>query len=53
MGYFSRLVVDIEELLFEGATVEQISQRLNISIEQVQDYIKQLESSDYDSVSME
>jgi DNA-binding NarL/FixJ family response regulator len=48
MGYFSRLATDVEELLCEGATVAEISVKLNISEAQVQEYIKQLESADRD-----
>ena len=53
MGYFSRLATDIEELLFEGATVTEIAGKLNISQAQVQDYIEQLESADRDPIPQE
>jgi len=46
MGYFSNLAVDIEEALFEGATVEQIAERFNLSVPAVNAYIEQLEEVD-------
>lgn len=46
MGYFSNLAIDIEEALFQGATVEQIAQRLNLSVSEVQAYIEQMQESD-------
>lgn len=46
MGYFSELAIDIEEALFNGATVPQIASKFNISEAQVQDYVKQLEGAD-------
>ena len=49
MGYFSALAIDIEQALFEGATVEQIAQQFNMSVPAVQAYIEQLEQSDRDS----
>jgi len=51
MGYFSQLALDVEEALCEGATVEQTAKQFNISQEQVQAYIEQLESADRDPVS--
>lgn len=48
MGYFSRLATDIEEALFEGATVEQIARQFNISEAEVKNCIEQLESADRD-----
>ena len=52
MGYFSRLATDVEEMLCEGATVEEIAGKLNISEAQVRDYIEQLESADRDPMDM-
>ena len=46
MGYFSNLAIDIEEALFEGATVEQIAERFNLSVPAVKAYIEQLEEAD-------
>ena len=43
MGYFSNLATEIESALFDGATVTQISNRFNLSEEQVEAYIEQLE----------
>lgn len=48
MGYFSNLAIEIEEALCEGATVEQIAERFNLSVPQVQAYIEQLEQADRD-----
>ena len=46
MGYFSNLGIEIEEALFEGATVEQIAERFNLSVPAVEAYIEQLEDAD-------
>ena len=46
MGYFSNLAIDIEEALCEGATVEQIAERFNLSVPAVNAYIEQLEEVD-------
>lgn len=46
MGYFSNLGIEIEEALFEGATVEQIAERFNLSVPAVNAYIEQLEEAD-------
>ena len=46
MGYFANLAIEIEEALCEGATVAQIALRFNLSEEQVEAYIEQLEEAD-------
>ena len=46
MGYFSNLAIDIEQALFEGATVAQIAERFNLSVPAVKAYIEQLEQAD-------
>ena len=46
MGYFSNLGIEIEEALFQGATVEQIAERFNLSVPAVNAYIEQLEEAD-------
>ena len=46
MGYFSNLAIQIEEALCEGATVEQIAERFNLSVPAVKAYIEQLEQAD-------
>ena len=46
MGYFSNLAIDIEEALFQGATVEQIAERFNLSVPAVMAYIEQLVQAD-------
>ena len=46
MGYFSNLAVEIEEALFEGATVEQIAERFNLSVPQVRAFMEQMEEAD-------
>lgn len=52
MGYFANLAIEIEEALFEGATVEQIAERFNLSVPQVKAYIEQLEQADRDPVEL-
>ena len=46
MGYFATVAIDIEEALFEGATVEQIAERFTLSVPAVRAYIEQLEERD-------
>lgn len=48
MGYFSNLGIEIEEALFEGATVEQIAQRFDLSVEDVKGYVEMLAEADRD-----
>ena len=48
MGFFSELALDVQELVCEGYTAEQIAEKLNLSVEQVEEYICQLEEADYD-----
>jgi DNA-binding NarL/FixJ family response regulator len=48
MGYFSNLAIEVESALFEGATVEQIAERFNLSVPAVEAYISQLEDADCD-----
>jgi orotate phosphoribosyltransferase-like protein len=48
MGYFSQLALDVEEMLFDGLSVTEIAQKLNISVEQVEACIEDLESADID-----
>lgn len=52
MGYFANLAIDIEEALFEGATVEQIATKFNLSVPAVNAYIQQLEEADRDPVDL-
>jgi hypothetical protein len=53
MGYFSQLALDVEELLFDGATVQEIAGKLNISEAQVEACIKDLEEADCDPGEMD
>lgn len=46
MGYFSNLGIEIEEALFDGATVEQIAERFNLSVPAVMAYIENMEEAD-------
>lgn len=46
MGYFSNLAVEIEEALFDGATVDEIAERFTLSVPQVRAYIEQMEEAD-------
>ena len=48
MGYFSQLALDIEEMLFDGATEQEIAQKLNLSVEEVEAQIALLEEADFD-----
>lgn len=48
MGYFSNLAIEVEEALCEGATVQQIAERFDMSEAQVRAYIEQLEQADRD-----
>ena len=50
MGYFSNLVLDIEDALAQGATVKQISGQFDISEADVENYIEQLDQADRDPV---
>ena len=53
MGYFSNLAVEIEEALFEGATVEQIAERFNLSVPQVRAFMEQMEEADREPYAWE
>ena len=46
MGYFSQLALDIEEMLFDGMTEAEIAEKLNLSLEEVEEQIALLEESD-------
>lgn len=46
MGYFANLGIEIEEALFDGATVEQIAERFNLSVPAVMAYIEHMEEAD-------
>ena len=46
MGYFSNLAIDIEEALGKGATVEQIANRYDLPVEDIQGLIQQLDEAD-------
>lgn len=48
MGIMSSIAVDIEEMLFKGASPEQIAEQVNLSVEQVQAYIEMMEDADRD-----
>lgn len=48
MGYFSQLALDVEEMLFEGATEAEIAKKLNITIEEVEVQVALLEEADVD-----
>ena len=50
MGYFSNLALDIEEAFYQGATVDQLAQRFNLSREDVREFIDQLDECDRDPV---
>ena len=48
MGYFSQLALDIEEMLFEGATHAEIAKALNISVEEVEAQVAMLEEAEFE-----
>ena len=48
MGYFSNLAIDVEEALAQGATVQQVAERFNLSEAEVLVYVEQLEQADRD-----
>lgn len=48
MGYFSEKAIEIQEMLFDGATPEQIASAVNMSVEAVEQYIDELDNADYD-----
>ncbi len=48
MGMMSELAIDVEEMLFEGASVAEIAKALNLSVEQVEACVADLESADVD-----
>lgn len=53
MGYFSNLALDVEAALCEGATKEQVAEQFNLSVDQVEAYIEDLESADRDPDDMD
>ena len=53
MGYMSELAISVEEMLFDGATPSEIAQKLNISVEQVEACIEQLEMMDVEPYEMD
>lgn len=52
MGFFKDIAVDIEQELFEGTAVPQIAAKLNLSVPQVEAYIRELEQADRDPVEL-
>lgn len=48
MGFMSEMAIEVEEMLFDGATHQEIAKRFNISLEQVEAFIEELESADRD-----
>ena len=46
MGYFSNLSIEIEVALYQGATVEQIAERFDVSVPAVQSVIETMEEAD-------
>jgi len=46
MGYFSNLAIDVEEALAKGASVEQVATRFDLSVEDIQALIQQLDEAD-------
>jgi hypothetical protein len=48
MGYFSRIATEIEEMMLDGASVAVIAKKLNLTVEQVEDYIDDFERSAFE-----
>ena len=48
MGYFSNLAIEIEEAVYEGATPEQIAERLDLPVEDVIRFIEEMNEADRD-----
>jgi len=48
MGYFSNLSIEIEEALYQGATVEQIAERFDVSVPEVLTVIEMIEEADHE-----
>ena len=48
MGYFSNLAVEIEEAVYEGATAGQIAKRLDLPVEDVVQFIEDMNEADRD-----
>lgn len=46
MGYFSNLAVEIEEAVYDGATPQQIAARLCLPVEDVVQFIEQMNEAD-------
>ena len=46
MGIMSMLAITVEEMLFEGATVQEIANETQLSVAQVSAYIQDLENMD-------
>jgi uncharacterized protein (DUF433 family) len=52
MGYFSNLALEIEEAFCQGATVDQLAKRFDLSREDVREFIDQLDECDRDSAEL-
>lgn len=50
MGYFSNLALEIEDALYQGATVDQMARQFGLSREDVREFIDQLDDCDRDPV---
>ena len=49
----SEMAISVEEMLFDGASYTEIAKALNISVEQVEAYVAQLEEMDIDPYEMD
>jgi hypothetical protein len=48
MGYFSRIATEIEEMMLDGASVAVIAKKLNLTVDQVEDYIDDFERNAFE-----
>lgn len=48
MGMMSALAIEIEEMLFKGASHQDIADQLDLSLAQVEAYVELLEDADRD-----
>ena len=46
MSKMSELAIDVEDMLFEGFSYPEIAQALNISVEQVEAFVAEMEAMD-------
>ena len=53
MSRMSELAIDVEDMLFEGFTYPEIAEKLNISVEQVEAFVAEMEAMDVEFYEMD